>query len=125
MSLFEKPMFRFKNWNHPILAHTYFTPVVDGFRLNASILPEYPVDLLKRRSPEMPSLIGVTTGECISYVIWLHNLGITTSPFMYPLISASMQKPSKLLVDVVDLDLVVPSMLYANSDQVSFNVPSP
>ncbi len=63
-----------QNYNHPFLAHTYFTPVVDSFRLNDSIIPTYPYDLI-RQNAHVPVMIGVTTGECSAYVTWLHFLG--------------------------------------------------
>lgn len=63
-----------QNYNHPFLAHTYFTPVVDGYRMNDSVIPYYPEEMVKKHA-HLPVMMGTTTGECTGYVTWLSYLG--------------------------------------------------
>ncbi|VDO95355.1 unnamed protein product [Soboliphyme baturini] len=62
------------NNNHPFMAHTYFTPVVDSYRGSDSIIPTHSKELMKRNA-RLPIMTGITTGECIAYVSWLAYLG--------------------------------------------------
>lgn len=60
-----------QNYNHPFLAHTYFTPVVDSARGNSSLVPHYPHENVQLGA-SMPALVGVTRGECAAYIQWLY-----------------------------------------------------
>lgn len=74
-----------QNYNHPFLAHTYFTPVVDAVRTAAAIVPVYPREAIAA-SASKPAMIGVTSGECTAYILYMYYgrhacLDVTTPTF--------------------------------------------
>ncbi|KRZ09377.1 Neuroligin-4, X-linked [Trichinella zimbabwensis] len=87
------------NYNHPFLAHTYFTPVVDKYRENQSIIP-LPAERLIRENARLPLMIGSTTGECIAYVSWLAYLAENDR------------------IDLCNIEFVAPSFRFKNAEQV-------
>uniref|UniRef100_A0A915J8N1 Carboxylesterase type B domain-containing protein n=1 Tax=Romanomermis culicivorax TaxID=13658 RepID=A0A915J8N1_ROMCU len=99
MMIVTKTASRPVNYNHPFLAHTYFTPVIDGYRLNESILPHYARDMARNNS-KLPLMISSMTGECTGYITWL--------TYLEKVMNINMQ----------DLEYVVPSTQYANAEQV-------
>lgn len=99
------------------MAHTYFTPVVDAYRFNESILPDYPKELI-RENARLPTMIGVTTGECSAYITWLHFLGVTTLIYINKFSFAVTVKQKNIRVNLSDLEFVVPSVIYANAEQI-------
>ncbi|KRZ41050.1 Neuroligin-4, X-linked [Trichinella pseudospiralis] len=88
-----------ENYNHPFLAHTYFTPVVDKYRENQSIIP-LPAERLIRENARLPLMIGSTTGECIAYVSWLAYLAENDR------------------IDLCNIEFVAPSFRFKNAEQV-------
>ncbi|KFD70271.1 hypothetical protein M514_09230 [Trichuris suis] len=93
--LSHKPM----NYNHPFLAHTYFTPVVDRYRESESIIPMQPEKMVAENA-RLPLMIGTTSGECIAYVSWL----------------AFLAQNDRL--DMKNIEYVAPSFRFKNAEQV-------
>uniref|UniRef100_A0A5S6Q557 COesterase domain-containing protein n=1 Tax=Trichuris muris TaxID=70415 RepID=A0A5S6Q557_TRIMR len=87
------------NYNHPFLAHTYFTPVVDRYRENQSIIPTQPEKMVAENA-RLPLMIGTTSGECIAYVSWL----------------AFLAQNDRL--DMKNIEYVAPSFRFQNAEQV-------
>ncbi|OUC41296.1 Carboxylesterase [Trichinella nativa] len=81
------------------LPHTYFTPVVDKYRENQSIIP-LPAERLIRENARLPLMIGSTTGECIAYVSWLAYLAENDR------------------IDLCNIEFVAPSFRFKNAEQV-------
>ncbi|VDM99471.1 unnamed protein product [Thelazia callipaeda] len=85
-----------------ILGSTYFTPVSDPFRIEASILPGDPENVLIHNS-RMPILIGVTNQEAAQ---WMSEFPVSSGRYLEN--------------GDWDLSHVIPPFFYANYKQVLF-----
>ncbi|TKR81885.1 hypothetical protein L596_015685 [Steinernema carpocapsae] len=90
--------------NQYFMAHTYFAPVNDKYRLSDSVVPETAEHMLENYA-KMPIMIGATRGESAQLIAGL----ISFFSERYELFSPDGE---------LELDLFVPESIYSNPRQV-------